>query len=149
MSDNSLTIEIVLPNTTPEQVFAAVNNVRGWWSEDVGDETADVGDEFEFTDHVEHWCRFRITEVEPAKRVVWRVLDSKLDFVANQTEWTGTQVIFEIAPTSGGTSLRFTHEGLSPTVECYQACSRGWDFYINRSLPDLVNTGAGQPIPKP
>jgi uncharacterized protein YndB with AHSA1/START domain len=148
MSDNSLTIEIVVPNT-PEEVFEAVTNVRGWWSEGIGGETRDVGDEFTFSDHVEHWCRFRLTEVTPPRRVVWHVLDSRLDFVEDHTEWTGTQVIFDITPAPGGTSLRFTHQGLTPTVECYDACSRGWDFYINRSLPEFLATGTGQPIPKP
>lgn len=148
MPDNSLTIEIVVPNT-PEQVFAAVTNVRGWWSEDVDGETTDVGDEFTFTDHVEHWCRFRLTEVTPARRVVWQVLDSRLDFVENRTEWTGTQVIFEITGTSDGTRLQFTHDGLRPTVECYKECSRGWDFYINQSLKSLITAGAGQPMLKP
>ena len=148
MSDNSLTIEIVVPNT-PEEVFTAVTDVRGWWSEAIDGETADVGGEFEFTDHVEHWCRFRLTEVAPASRVVWHVLDSRLDFVENRTEWTGTQVIFDIARAPDGSRLRFTHQGLRPTVDCYQACSRGWDFYINRSLKNLVTAGTGQPIPKP
>jgi uncharacterized protein YndB with AHSA1/START domain len=148
MSDNSLTIEIVVPNS-PEEVFEAVTNVRAWWSEDIHGETASVGDEFTFSDHVEHWCRFRLTEVTPTKRIVWRVLDSRLDFVENRTEWTGTQVIFDITSTSDGTVLRFTHEGLRPTVECYEACSRGWDFYINESIKDLITTGTGQPMPKP
>jgi uncharacterized protein YndB with AHSA1/START domain len=148
MSDNSLTIEIVVPNS-PEEVFDAVTNVRQWWSEDIHGETAAVGDEFTFSDHVEHWCRFRLTEVTPAKRVVWRVVDSRLDFVENRTEWTGTQVFFDITSTSDGTVLRFTHEGLRPTVECYEACSRGWDFYINQSIKEFITTGKGQPIPKP
>jgi uncharacterized protein YndB with AHSA1/START domain len=147
MSDNSLTIEIVVPNS-PEQIFDAVTNVRGWWHEGLEGESAAVGDEFTFTDYVEHWCRFRLTEVIPARRVVWLVIDSRLDFVENHTEWTGTQVIFDITPTPHGTSLRFTHEGLRPTVECYRECSRGWDFYINESLKDLITVGTGQPFLK-
>ena len=147
MSDNSLTIEIVVPQS-PEEVFDAVTNVRGWWHEGLEGESAAVGDEFTFTDYVEHWCRFRLTEVTPATRVVWLVIDSRLDFVENHTEWTGTQVIFDITRTPGGAALRFTHEGLRPTVECYQECSRGWTFYINESLKDLITVGTGQPFVK-
>lgn len=148
MSDNSLTIEIVVPNS-PEEVFTAVTKVGQWWSEGIDGETAAAGGEFTFTDYTDLWCRFRLTEVTPAQRIVWHVVDSRLDFIENHTEWTGTQVIFDIAPTSGGTRLQFTHEGLRPSVECYDACSRGWDFYINRSLPEFLATGAGQPIRKP
>ncbi|OBG11780.1 hypothetical protein A5765_16925 [Mycolicibacterium celeriflavum] len=148
MSDNSLTIDIVVPNT-PEEVFEAVTNVDKWWSEGIDGETAAVGGEFTFTDFTDLWCRFRLTEVTPPRRMVWQVVDSRLDFVEDHTEWTGTQVIFDITPNPGGTSLRFTHEGLRPTVECYEACSRGWDFYINRSLPNLLTAGAADPIRKP
>ena len=147
MSDNSLTIEIVVPQS-PEEVFDAVTNVRGWWHEGLEGESAAVGDEFTFTDYVEHWCRFRLTEVTPATRVVWLVIDSRLDFVENHTEWTGTQVFFDIGRTPDGTRLRFTHEGLLPTVECYDACSKGWTFYINESLKDLITVGTGQPFVK-
>jgi uncharacterized protein YndB with AHSA1/START domain len=148
MSDNSWTAEIVVPHS-PEQVFEAVTNVRAWWCEDIDGATTDVGDEFTFTDHDDLWCRFRLTEVTPARRVVWHVLDSRLDFVEDHTEWTGTQVVFDISRRPGGTSLRLTHQGLRPTVECYEVCSRGWDFYLNQSLKDLITVGAGQPIPKP
>lgn len=148
MSDNSATFDIFVPNT-PEQVFDAVTNVRGWWNEGIDGATTEVGDEFTFTDHRELRCRFRLTEVTPARRVVWQVLDSHLSFVEDHDEWTGTQVIFEITRAPGGTSLRFTHQGLRPPVECYDACSRGWDFYINQSLRNLITAGTGQPIPKP
>ena len=146
MSDNSLTIEIVVPYS-PEQVFNAVTNVRGWWNEEIDGGTTDVGDEFIFNDN-SLMSRFRLTEVTP-ERVVWQVLDSDLDFVEDRHEWTDTQVTFDITRTPDGTNLRFTHHGLRPTVECYEACSRGWDFYINQSLKNLVTVGTGQPIPKP
>ncbi|GAA5161572.1 hypothetical protein GCM10023321_46000 [Pseudonocardia eucalypti] len=147
MSDNSATYEISVPNS-PERVFDAVTDVRGWWNEGIDGGTAEVGDEFTFTDHGSLWCRFRLTEVTGA-RVVWEVLDSHLSFVEDHDEWTGTRVIFEITRTPDGAGLRFTHHGLRPAVECYDACTRGWDFYINQSLKGLITAGTGQPIPKP
>lgn len=145
MTDDSWSAEIVVPNS-PQEVFTAVTEVRRWWSEAIDGETATVGDEFSFTDHVEHWCRFRITEMAPGRRVVWLVVDSRLDFVDNPTEWTGTRVIFDITPNAEGTALRFTHDGLRPTVDCYDACSRGWDFYLHQSLKGLLTVGTGQPM---
>lgn len=148
MSDNDFTASIVVPQS-PEQVFDAVLNVRAWWGEAIDTRTTTVGDEFTFTDHVEHWVRFRLTEVTPGRRVVWHAVDSRLDFVENRTEWTGTRVVFDITSTADGTVLRFTHEGLLPSVECYEACSKGWSFYIHQSLKDLITRGAGDPMPKP
>ncbi|MGH3480280.1 MAG: SRPBCC family protein [Nocardioidaceae bacterium] len=148
MSDNSWTTEISVPHS-PEQVFNAVTNVRGWWNEEIDGGTTDVGDEFTFTDHGSLRRRFRLIEVVPARRVVWQVRDSHLSFVDDHKEWTDTQVIFDITRRPDGTDLRFTHQGLRPAVECYEACSRGWDFYINQSLKNLITIGTGQPIPMP
>ncbi|WP_024805787.1 SRPBCC domain-containing protein [Nocardia sp. BMG51109] len=146
---------------TPDEVFAAVTNVRAWWNENIIGETATVGDEFVFTDDFHYagetakskkgirFCRFRITEAVPGRRVVWHVLDSYLTFVADHDEWTDTNVIFDLTATPQGTTLHFTHKGLSAAEsECFEACSRGWTFYITRSLPQLITTGTGQPIEK-
>lgn len=142
---------------TPDDVFAAITNVRGWWSENVIGDTATLNEQFVFTEYTYdggtddgiRFCRFRLSELVPGKRVVWHVLDSYLNFVADHDEWTGTNVIFDITATSNGTTLHFTHEGLTAAdSDCFEACSRGWTFYITKSLPRLIATGTGQPIRK-
>ncbi|MEO3805233.1 SRPBCC domain-containing protein [Nonomuraea sp. B1E8] len=145
---------------TPDEVFAAITNVRGWWNENLIGDTAVLLDEFVFTDDSEHagefahgkegirFARFQLTEVVPGQRMVWHVVDSYLTFVDDHAEWTGTNVIFDITTDAQGTTLHFTHEGLTAgESECFEACSRGWTFYITTSLPQLITTGAGQPIP--
>ncbi|MFW6722648.1 SRPBCC family protein [Streptomyces sp. MAR4 CNY-716] len=121
---------------TPDTVFAAILNVPGYWTID-GD-TAQQGDEFVHRHEGALYSRFRVAEVVPGQRVVWQVLVSHLDFVAEHDEWTGTRVLFEVNPKDGGTRLRFTHEGLSPAKECWTACSRGWDDVINQNLKNLI-----------
>ena len=82
---------------------------------------------------------------------MWHVVDARLTFVEDQTEWNGTDVVFEIAPKGDKTELRFTHAGLVPSVECYDGCSGAWGFYVNeslRSLRSLITTGKGQPNEK-
>lgn len=37
---------ILMVDQTPEEVFTAINNIRGWWSEDVQASTSKVNDEF-------------------------------------------------------------------------------------------------------
>jgi hypothetical protein len=76
---------------------------------------------------------------------VWHVLDGRINFVKDTTEWNGTNVVFEITRKEDKTQLRFTHVGLIPAIECYGDCAGAWGFYINESLRSLIATGQGKP----
>jgi hypothetical protein len=130
---------------SPEEVFNAVNNVRGWWSGEIDGSTGHLGAEFEYRYKDVHRTTQKITELVPGKKVVWHVTDSSINFVKDKTEWNGTDIVFEIARKVGQTELRFTHVGLVPAFECYGGCSGAWGFYINDSLRSLITTGKGQP----
>jgi hypothetical protein len=130
---------------TPEEAFAAINNVRGWWSEEIEGSTDKLGAEFKYHFKDIHRCKMKITELLPGKKVVWRVLDNDFNFTKDKTEWKGTDIAFEISKKGDKAEIRFTHLGLVPEYECYDACSEGWGFYINGSLRDLIATGKGQP----
>lgn len=134
-----------LVNQSPEEVFAAVNNVRGWWSEEIDGSTDKLGAEFRFHFEDLHQSTQKITEFVPGKKVVWQVSDASINFVKDTTEWNGTNMVFEIARKGGRTELGFTHVGLVPDVECYGKCSGAWGFYINESLRRLITTGKGDP----
>ena len=130
---------------TPDQVFAAITNPRGWWSEQIDGATDQLGAEFTYHYRDTHRARFTITELVPGRKVVWHVVENYFDFVADKTEWTGTDVVFEIAKQGDATELRFTHVGLVPAYECYTVCSDAWGSYITGSLRNLITTGQGQP----
>lgn len=129
----------------PEEAFAAINHVRGWWSEAIEGDTDRLGGEFTFRHRDVHQSRHLITEFIPNRKVVWLVLDAHLSFVKNTSEWKGTKTLFEIARKGAQTEVRFTHVGLGPEAECFEACSGAWRFYINTSLRNLITTGKGQP----
>lgn len=133
---------------SPQDVFAAVTNVRGWWSEEVEGGTEKLNDEFDYHFQDIHRCKMRLTEVVPGKKVVWLVLENYFNFIQDQSEWVNTEVIFEIAEKDGKTELHFTHEGLVPAYECFDICSDAWGTYINGSLRDLITTGKGKPNAK-
>src|ERR1700690_495248 len=133
---------------SPEEVFDAINNVRGWWSEEMDGSTDKLGPEFKFHYKDFHRSTQKITELVPRKKVVWHVSEAKLNFVKNKTEWIGTDVVFEIARKGDKTELRFTHVGLVPAFECYGDCSGAWGFYIGDSLRSLIATGKGDPNTK-
>lgn len=129
---------------SPEEVFAAICNVRGWWSEGIEGSASKVGDRFIHSVLDLHRCDIAVKEMIPARKVVWRVVDNYFSFTQDKTEWTGTEIVFEIARAGNRTELRFTHLGLVPEYECYDVCRDGWSTYIN-SLHDLIVTGRGQP----
>jgi hypothetical protein len=64
-----------LVDQTPEEVFAAINNIRGWWSEDIEGSTDKFHHEFMYRDKHLH-TKMKITELVPGKKVVWKVLES-------------------------------------------------------------------------
>jgi uncharacterized protein YndB with AHSA1/START domain len=147
MSTRNFTTSFIV-DQSPEEVFAAVNNVREWWSGEIDGSTDKLGAEFSYRYKDVHRSTQKITELVPGKRVVWHVTDAKLNFVKDKTEWNGTEIVFEIARKRQKTELRFTHVGLVPTVECYGGCSGAWGYYVNDSLRSLIATGKGQPNPE-
>jgi len=128
-----------------EEIFRAINNVRGWWSEDIEGDPGKVGGEFSYRYKNAHRCRIKVTELVPGEKVVWRVLDNYFDFTFDKSEWKDTEIHFEITARDGETEIRFTHVGLVPECECFEICSNSWDFYLCASLRALIRTGHGLP----
>lgn len=135
----------ILVDQTPEAVFEAVTNVRGWWSEEIEGNTAALNDEFKYHYEDVHRCHARLIEVVPAQKVVWLILDNYFKFTEDEKEWTGTHVVFEITRAGNQTQLRMTHQGLVPEFECFNICRDAWSFYIKDSLYNLITTGTGKP----
>ena len=133
---------------TPEEVFAAVNNVRGWWSGEIEGSTDKLGGVWTYRFLDIHCSKQEITELVPGQRVAWHVLDGFLNFTEDKTEWTGTDIAFDISRHGDRTEVRFTHIGLVPEFECFDNCSNAWGFYIKGSLRHLISTGQGQPNEK-
>jgi len=134
-------------NQSPEQVFKAINNVRGWWSEQIDGPTDKLNAEFNYHYKDVHRCKLKIVEFIPNKKVVWLVLENRFDFTKDKAEWTGTKISFDISQKDGKTQLTFTHIGLVPAYECYQICSDAWGNYVGGSLKSLIETGKGNPNP--
>lgn len=129
---------------TPEEVFNAVNNVRGWWLNNIEGKTDKLNEEFKFYVDEGLQFHFRIIEMVPHKKVIWLVVDQNFKNTVKQ-EWKGTTVLFEISRVDGKTQLRFTHQGLIPQLECYDACQNAWTKYIQDSLFNFIKKGEGQP----
>lgn len=144
MTDRDYTLSFTA-DQSPDTVFAAINNVRGWWSEEIQGDTRSAGDVFAYRFQDLHRCKIAIMEAVPGKKVVWHILENYFSFTRDEAEWTGTDIVFDIARKGERTEVTFTHRGLVPEFECYDACSEGWRVYIEGSLRDLIATGKGRP----
>lgn len=70
-----------------QEVFDAINDVRGWWSQEVVGDTDQVGAQLQYHYQDVHRCTLRVTELRPGRKVAWRVLDNYFNFVQDQAEW--------------------------------------------------------------
>lgn len=137
---------IILVDQSAPAVFNAINNVRGWWQGAIEGSADKLNDEFTYRMKEFHFSKQKVVEFIPDEKVVWLVTESQLNFIKDKDEWTGTRIIFEITEQHGKTQLRFTHAGLNAEVECYGACSNGWQQLIQQSLFSLVTTGKGKDV---
>ena len=144
MSESDFTTTLFV-DQSPQEVFHAVTNVRGWWSEEIRGGTEKLNDEFAYHFEDIHRCKMKLIEVIPEKKVVWLVLDNYFKFTKDTSEWKGTKVIFEISQKNSKTALVMTHQGLVPTYECFEICRDAWTSYIQNSLRNLIVTGKGEP----
>jgi len=135
----------ILVDQTPKDAFNAINNVRGWWSEEIEGSTDTLNSEFDYHYEDVHRCKIKIIELVPNKKIVWSVLDNYFKFTKDKSEWKGTKIIFDIVKKDNKTEMRFTHEGLVPAYECYEICRDAWTGYIQKSLRYFITTGKGQP----
>lgn len=134
-------------DNTAKEVFEAISNARGWWQGEIEGNTEKLNDEFTYSVEGIHFSKQKLTEVIPNQKIVWSVTDSKLTFTQDQSEWTGTNIVFEITETNNHqTQIRFTHEGLVPAFECFDACSNAWGRLIQESLYSLITTGKGTKV---
>jgi uncharacterized protein YndB with AHSA1/START domain len=136
------TIEV---NASPAEAMQKITQVNKWWAKKLKGKTENLNDKFR-VDFGETFVDFQITELVPDKKIVWTVTDCNLHWIKNKKEWNGTKVVFEISGKTNSSRIHFTHIGLVPEAECYEACNAGWTEHITDSLVKLINEGKGMPV---
>lgn len=136
-------------NKSPAEVMAKISQVDHWWKHDFSGQAEKVNDKFTVPfgelNGERSFVDFLVSELEPSRKMVWKVIDCNLPWFKDKKEWNNTKVLFEITPGSKNTKIDFTHIGLIPGVECYEACEKGWDGHVTKSLLSLINDGKGNP----
>ncbi|MFL5744817.1 MAG: SRPBCC family protein [Niastella sp.] len=125
------------------EAIKKISNVTGWWGVTLTGNTEKQHDTFQITMGGDSFFAMTVTELVPAKRVVWLITDCNMPWFNDKKEWANTRLIFDLNENNGETDLTFIHEGLTPDVECYKDCEQGWTHWIKTSLHSYLTTGQG------
>jgi hypothetical protein len=126
-----------------DEAMKKISHVPEWWGVTFTGDSERQGDKFTVKMTGDSYFNFTVTELKPGKRVVWLVTECHMPWYSDKTEWTNTRLIFDLDEHNGATDVRFTHEGLTPAVECYKDCESGWTHWIKTSLFSYLATGKG------
>ncbi len=144
MKQQDYTASIIV-DVSVQEAYDSINDVSKWWTEDLKGSSQTLNDEFTVRFGDVHVSTQKIVELIPGKKVVWLVTGSKLNFIKDKSEWTNTKIYFEITSQGEKANIHFTHEGLVPDIECFNSCTKGWDYYFKGSLFKLLTEGKGTP----
>lgn len=129
----------------PAEVFKSINDIAKWWTDELEGNSQKLNDEFTVHFADLHHTTQKLIEFIPDQKVVWLVTESRLTFIKDQSEWKNTKIVFDIIPHGDQTQIRFAHIGLVPAIECFNICTKGWDYYFKGSLFKLLTEGKGTP----
>src|SRR3954447_8991866 len=132
---------IGVENSSPDKVYDALttlDGLSGWWASDTKG-CVEVGGVLQFR-FAPGGFDMQVLELQPAERVVWRVVDGP-------AEWVGTTVNWEIKQDGDYTIVLFSHRGWKEPGEFMYHCSTKWAIFL-MSLKSLIESGTGNPEPR-
>ncbi|AZA93218.1 Uncharacterised protein [Chryseobacterium nakagawai] len=144
MDNYTNTIEV---KTTADKSYGALaHQIPLWWTEMFEGSSEQTGNVFTIRFGANIHKTMRVKESILSSNIIWEIEDSliALPELKNQTEWIGTTIVWELAPTGENTQIKVTHLGLNPDIECYDICSNGWAQFLG-SLKLFLETGKGTP----
>jgi uncharacterized protein YndB with AHSA1/START domain len=133
----------LITKATQDTVFRALteaSQLAGWFASDILSEPV-VGSlaEFRFDRGT---IRVEVTELEPARKVVWKVLQG----MPGWNEVTGEVIwLLEQNPYGAGTMIHFTHRGWPNMEGAYPSVNFRWAWFIAR-MQTYMETGVASPV---
>lgn len=135
-------------NSPVESVFKAITSgVMDWWTTGTGD-ASELNMVFT-TRFDETYNHIKVSQLVPNERIEWDILEHyhANDSLHRWDEWTGTKIVWKLSQLDAHrTKHDFTHIGLVDSMECWDICEAGWNFFLQESLKPLVENGAGKPF---
>jgi hypothetical protein len=135
--------------TSIGNAFKAVSTgINKWWGRVDNSNINKVGDTFTvFFEEDTEWV-FEIIYYSPNKEIHWKCIKANhyITGLENiEQEWLNSEIIWNIKEVEGGVEVSFEHIGLTPKLNCYDACDAGWTHFITTSLKQYLDTGIGTP----
>jgi hypothetical protein len=146
--DASYTSEITITSTPKAAYQALTTGFDKWWTTDCN-RISETGDEVTFKFGSTYWV-MRATNLIPDKFVelecieAHHVHDGLPSSILN--EWKGSKLKWEVQKQDKKTKIILVHEGLMPSLKCYEVCGQGWAYFFVNSLKQYLDTGKGSPF---
>jgi len=144
---NSYTREIIVSNTPSAAYRALTSEFNKWWTDSSDPVTAE-GDTVMFRFDPTYWT-MRATKLMPDINVELECIEAHHIHeglpASIRKEWEGTKLKWNIQQQEDNTKISFVHEGLVPSLDCYEICEMGWDHFFVNSLKNYLDGGEGDP----
>ena len=145
MPEQSYTKEFTV-SVKPELVYKAITKeIDEWWTE-LSNKVLQVGDKLTVQFEAETSWVMVVSETIDNHSLAWQVIEANHDLqnISVKDEWNRTTINWKIEKNKMGSKVSFTHKGLTPALECYETCEKGWDYFLG-SLKSYLDTGKGNP----
>lgn len=146
MNPDSYTRDIVVSGSPGAAYKALTSEFYKWWTLDA-DSISAVGDTITFKFDATYWA-MRANTLSP-NYIELECIDAHHIHKGLPSsilkEWEGTKLKWEIQELDGSTKISLTHEGLIPSLDCFEICTEGWDYFFVNSLKSYLDEGEGSP----
>lgn len=140
MSDVLHLLQIQAPREKVYQAIATAAGVHGWLSRDAEfDPQVGSRGEIRFAGG-ERILKITLEGLDPATRVVWKVLSAAMP------NWAGTTIEFRLDASDTSTMLHFAHRGFAQADDLFAMSTTIWASFLI-SLKQYLETGQGMPHP--
>jgi len=130
-------------NVPPEKAARLItDDLEAWWGTRI--ERTDDGFTVRFNDS---HATFAFDPGSTDTAFGWTCTDANMiiEDVTDASEWRGTQLLWEVTADGPCSRVTLTHKGLTPHIECFDVCQRGWQHYFETSLRDHLNGREASP----
>lgn len=146
--NTSYTREILVSNTPSAAYRALTSGFTKWWTTSCNP-VSENGDQIIFRFGPTYWI-MRASNLVPDKIVELECIEAHHVHAGLPSsilnEWEGTKLKWGIQKQNEKTKIILVHEGLMPSLECFEVCKQGWDYFFVNSLKQYLDTGKGSPF---
>ncbi len=142
------TREIIVSNTPANAYQALTTAFDKWWTTSCNT-ISETGDKITFRFGSTYWV-MRVNSLVPDNSVELECIEAHHEHEGLSTsianEWEGTKLKWTIQKMGDKTRIVLVHDGLVPSLNCFEVCEQGWDYFFVNSLKQHLDSGKGMPF---